>query len=59
MKLAVFDILGREVASLVNKQLKPGTYEVDFDGSKLSSGTYFYKLTAGDYVSIKKMTLVK
>ncbi len=58
-KLVVLDILGREVSTLVNEQLKPGTYEVDFDGSKFSSGVYFYKLVAGDFVETKKMILVK
>ncbi len=58
-KLIVFDVLGREVSTLVNENLNPGTYEVDFDGSKFSSGVYFYKLTAGSYTETKKMLLVK
>jgi hypothetical protein len=58
-KLVVFDILGKEVSTLVNEQLKPGTYEVDFDGSKYASGIYYYKFVAGDYVETKKMVLVK
>jgi len=57
--LKVFDVLGREVETLVNEQLKPGTYEVDFDGSKFSSGVYFYKFVAGEFVETKKMMLVK
>lgn len=57
--LKVFDLLGREVAILVNEQLKPGTYEVTFDGSSLSSGVYFYKLTAGDFSETKKMLMIK
>jgi uncharacterized delta-60 repeat protein len=57
--LKVFDILGKEVAILINEQLQPGTYEVTFDGSDLSSGIYFYKLTAGDYINTKRMVLIK
>src|SRR5690606_5073177 len=45
--LKVYDLAGREVASLINKELNAGSYEYLFDGSKLSSGVYFYKLTAG------------
>ena len=59
VKLVVFDALGREVATLVNEKLAPGTYEVDWNGSGYASGVYFYKLMTGDYVDIKKMLLVK
>lgn len=59
-KLVVYDILGREIAALVNGNLSPGKYEVIFDGSNLSSGTYFYRIDVGDkYHSVKKMLLVK
>ncbi len=58
-RLIVLDALGREISTLVNEQLKPGTYEIDFDGSKYSSGVYFYKLTAGDFIETKKMLMVK
>ena len=57
--LVVYDILGREVATLVNEQLKPGTYEVDFEGGKYSSGVYYYKLVAEGFVETKKMILIK
>ncbi len=57
--LKVFDVLGKEVATLVNEQLKPGTYEVDFDGSNLPSGVYFYKIITDDFFQTKKMVLVK
>ena len=57
--LKVYDILGREVMTLVNKMQSPGSYEVEMDASKLSSGIYFYRLSAGDYTSIKKMVLMK
>lgn len=59
-KLIVYDILGREVATLVNQNLQPGNHEVNFDASTLSSGMYFYKLDVGsEFSSIKKMLLVK
>lgn len=57
--LKVYDILGREVKTLVNETKPPGTYEVKFDGSDLSSGTYFYRLTSGNFTQTKKMLLVK
>ncbi len=59
VKLVVFDILGREIATLVNGQTTAGTHTVEFDGSVLSSGVYLYKITAGDFTDTKKMVLVK
>lgn len=59
VKLAVYDILGRELKSIVNQQQNPGTYTVQFDASTLSSGVYFYKLTADGYSETKKMMLTK
>ncbi len=59
VKLVVYDILGRKVATLVNKQQKPGTYKVNFDGTNLSTGIYFYRLDAGDFSSVRKMLLIK
>ncbi len=59
VRLAVYDVLGREVAVLVNEMQGPGTYEVKFDGAKLSSGVYFCRLTAGTYSSALKMVLTK
>ncbi|MGH2575624.1 MAG: T9SS type A sorting domain-containing protein [Ignavibacteria bacterium] len=58
-RLIVYDVLGREVAVLVNEELKPGTYEVDFDGTNYPSGVYYYRLEAGDYTETRKMALVK
>ncbi len=58
-KLVVFDIIGNRVSTLVNEIKQPGTYEVEFDASNLSSGVYFYQLKAGDYTSVKKMLLLK
>jgi hypothetical protein len=52
-------LLGREVETLVNQQLTPGTYEVTWDAAKQSSGVYFYTLTAGDFRETKKMLMVK
>ncbi|MCL4539064.1 MAG: T9SS type A sorting domain-containing protein, partial [Bacteroidetes bacterium] len=57
--LKVYDVLGREVATLVNQIQRPGSYEVRFDGSKLASGVYFCQIRAGDYVSVKKMVMCK
>ncbi len=59
VRLSVFDILGREVAALVNSEKEPGYYEIEFDGSKLSSGVYFYKLQSGSFSQTKKFMLVK
>jgi len=57
--LKVYDVLGNEVATLVNKEQVPGVYEILFDASALSSGTYFYKLQAGSFVETKKMIYLK
>jgi hypothetical protein len=57
--LKIYDILGKGVATLVNEQLQPGTYEVTFDGSNIPSGIYFYKLEIENYIETKKMLMVK
>jgi hypothetical protein len=57
--LKVYDVLGREVVTLVNETKQPGNYEVKFEGANLPSGVYFYKLTAGDFVQTKKMILIR
>ncbi len=57
--LKIYDMLGREVATLVNENKPAGKFEVEFDASKLSSGIYVYKLVAGHYQITKKMQLVK
>jgi hypothetical protein len=57
--LKVFDILGREVTTLFNEQLKAGQHSVNFNGSGLASGVYFYKLTTDDFSSVKKFQLLK
>jgi hypothetical protein len=57
--LIVTDISGKTIATLVNESLNSGTYEVSFDGSRLSSGVYFYKLQADNFSDVKKLMLVK
>lgn len=57
--LKIYDATGKEVADLLNKNLVQGSYDVKFDAAKLTSGVYFYKLITGDFVSTKKMMLVK
>ncbi|HWQ81708.1 MAG TPA: T9SS type A sorting domain-containing protein [Ignavibacteria bacterium] len=59
VKLIVYNIQGREVQKLVNETLKPGTYETWFDGSKLNSGVYFYKLIVDDFSETKRMLMIK
>lgn len=59
VSLKVYDLLGREVTTLVNEQKPAGTYEVIFDASGLSSGVYYYKITMGDYTETKKMLLLR
>jgi hypothetical protein len=55
----VYDILGREMARLVNETKPAGIYEVSFNSSQLSSGIYFYRLIAGNFSSVKKLVLMK
>lgn len=57
--LKVFDILGKEVTTLVNEKQNPGSYSVNFDAANLSSGVYFYKLISGNYSDTKQMFLIK
>ena len=57
--LKIYDLLGKEVETLVNEQLKPGEYEVLFDGGNLSSGVYFYNLTSQNFSETRKMILLK
>jgi hypothetical protein len=59
VKITVFDILGKELETLVNEQLAPGTYETNWNASNYPSGIYFYKLSAGDFSETKKMLLLK
>jgi hypothetical protein len=57
--LKVFDVLGREVATLINGYMTAGAHETTFDASRLSSGVYLYTLTSGDFTQTKKMSLLK
>jgi hypothetical protein len=59
VKLEVFDMAGKSAGVLVNSSLKAGTYKFDYNAADLASGIYFYKLTAGNFTSTKKMILVK
>lgn len=59
VKLVVFDVLGREVTTLVNEFKTAGQYVVDFDASMYSSGVYFYRIESGNFIETKKMLLVK
>ncbi len=59
VSLKVYDVLGREVATLVNGKQNPGFHEVTFNAAKLPSGVYFYRVTAGTFTDVKKLVLVK
>jgi hypothetical protein len=59
VQLKVYDVLGNEVATLVNESKPAGSYEVEFNASNLSSGVYFYKLQSGSFVETRKMILLK
>ncbi|MCP5062292.1 MAG: T9SS type A sorting domain-containing protein [Ignavibacteriae bacterium] len=59
IQLTLYDILGKEVATLVNEKKNPGNYEIKFDASKLSSGIYYYQLKAGQFLESRKMILLK
>jgi len=69
VKLIIYDILGQEITTLINEQLQPGVYEVEWDGTNFASGVYFYKLTvnpsdpehsgSNGYVETKKMVLLR
>ena len=59
VSIKVYDLIGREVAILVNEVKQPGIYQVSFGTENLASGVYFYKMTAGDFSSVRKMNLLK
>jgi len=59
VSLKVYNEAGMEIADLVNENQNPGSYEINFDGSKLSSGIYFYNIIAGEFNTTKKMLLIK
>ncbi len=57
--LKIYDILGREITTLINKELAPGNYEVEFNASTLASGVYFYRIESGSFSQTKKMVLIR
>ena len=59
VKLKVYDLLGNEIAILVNEEKAAGINEVEFDATALTSGIYFYRIQAGSFVETKKMVLMK
>ncbi len=59
VRIVIYDLLGREVATLVNARQAPGTYEVKFDGSRLASGVYFCHMTVGSFTQVRRMILAK
>ncbi len=59
VSLRIYDMLGKEIAVLVNENLTAGSYSVDFNASSLPSGTYFYRLQSGSFIETKKMILIK
>ena len=59
VRLVVYDTFGKEVVTLVNKEQKPGNYEVEFNPNELPGGVYLYKLEAGGFSQIRKMFLLK
>ena len=59
VKLTVFDMLGKEIETLVNEDLHAGTYEYEWNGINMPSGVYFYKLTAGNFTETRKMIMIK
>jgi hypothetical protein len=59
IKMIIYNIAGKEISVLVNRQMNPGTYEVEWNALNYPSGVYFYKLTAGNYSDVKKMIFVK
>lgn len=59
VRLIVYDILGNEVTTLVNEQKEPGYYEVEFNASQFASGVYIYRLQSGNFISTKKMMVIK
>jgi len=54
-----YDILGAEIATLVNEEKTAGRYEINFDAGSLASGVYLYRLNVNDFVSVKKMVVLK
>ncbi|MGE5859408.1 MAG: T9SS type A sorting domain-containing protein, partial [Ignavibacteria bacterium] len=59
VRVKIYDVLGKEIATLVNREQAAGSYKVEFDGSRLASGIYLFKLQTNNFVETKKMVLTK
>jgi len=59
VSLKVYDVMGKEIANLIDEKQSSGNYSIEFDASSMASGTYFYKLITGEFISVKKMVLLK
>ena len=59
VQVRIYDILGREISTLVNDYKQSGSYEIEWNASNYASGIYFYKIEAGDFITTKKMLLIK
>lgn len=59
VRLVIYDITGREIEQLVNENLKPGSYEAEWNASRFASGIYFYTLSSGSFIQTRKMVLIK
>ncbi|MEO8513967.1 MAG: T9SS type A sorting domain-containing protein [Ignavibacteria bacterium] len=59
VKITIYDLLGREVETIVNQDMQPGRYKIDFNANNYASGMYIYKITSNDFVDVKKMLIVK
>ena len=59
VSLKIYDITGREVSTLVNSELATGRYEFEWNGGQFASGVYFFRITAGEFVKVQKMMLIK
>src|SRR4030095_1512086 len=57
--LAIYDIMGKEMEVIVNENLQPGTYEIEWNATNFASGVYYYRITAGDFSETKKLILIK
>ena len=57
--LKIYNVLGKEITTLVNEEKLPGNYKVEFNGSNLSSGIYFYRIRAGNFTATKKLVILK
>ena len=57
--LEIYNVLGQRVASLVDRTMNAGRYSLNFNASRLATGIYFYRITAGDFTNLKKMVLIK